>query len=81
LQTNPAHDALADWAFYRRLDAQADWLTAEARNDTNTIDWARNYLLDPDVLAPMGTWSDGTEVLSLRLYFGDDSSVKSFQDC
>jgi hypothetical protein len=81
LQTNPAHDALADWAFYRRLDAQADWLTAEARNDTNTIDWARNYLLDPDVLAPMGTWSDGTEVLPLRLYFGNDSSVKSFQDC
>lgn len=81
LQTNPAHDSLADWGFYRRLDAQADWLTAESRNDSNTIEWSRNYLLDPNVLAPMGTWSDGTEVLPLKLIFGRDTSIKKYQDC
>ena len=81
LQTNPAHDALADWAFYRRIDAQADWLTAETRNDTITIDWARNYLLDEAMLAPMGQWSDGTPVLALNLFFGEDVRIKEYQDC
>ncbi len=81
LQTNPAHDALADWAFYRRIDAQADWLTAESRNDSFTIDWARNYLLDEAMLAPMGKWSDGTPVLPLNLIVGEDVGVKKYQDC
>ena len=81
LQTNPAHDALADWAFYRRIDAQADWLTAESRNDTITIDWARNYLLDKAMLAPMGEWSDGTPVLPLNIFFGEDVRLKKYQDC
>ena len=81
LQTNPAHDSLADWAFYRRIDAQADWLTAESRNDTFTIDWARNYLLDDAMLSPMGQWSDGTPVLPLNLIFGEDARVKKYQDC
>jgi len=81
LQTNPAHDALSDWAFYRRIDAQADWLTAESRNDTFTIDWARNYLLDDEMLAPMGKWSDGTPVLPLNIFFGEDVRVKKYQDC
>ena len=81
LQTDPAHDTLSDWSFYRRLDAQADWLVAESRNDTFTIDWSRNYLLDESLLAPLGSWSDGTPVLPLRIFFGEDSNIAPYQDC
>ena len=40
LQTDPAHDTLSDWSFYRRVDAQADYLVAHGREDTFTADWA-----------------------------------------
>ena len=68
IPANEAHDLLADWAFYRRVDAQADWVVARSRGDFNTEDFAYNHLVDKSWLANMGKWSDGTSVLPLQLY-------------
>ncbi|RJV00347.1 MAG: hypothetical protein DWC10_00295 [Candidatus Poseidoniales archaeon] len=68
LQTDPARDVLSDWSFYRRIDAQADYLVAHARNDTFTANWAYQYMTDETMLTGMGSWSDGTPVLPLKLH-------------
>lgn len=80
LQTDPAHDTLADWSFYRRVDAQADFLVAKARNDTFTADWAFQYLTDEVMLANMGSWSDGTPVLPLLIHH-DALDKAAFSSC
>ena len=63
-----AHDTLADWAFYRRVDAQADWVVARSRGDYNTENFAYFHLIDGPLLRDMGEWSDGTPVLELEPY-------------
>ena len=65
---NEAHDTLADWAFYRRVDAQADWVVARSRGDFNTEEFAYFHLIDSPILRDMGEWSDGTPVLELQPY-------------
>jgi hypothetical protein len=81
LQTDPVRDALSDWSFYRRIDAQADFLVAHSRNDTFTSDWAYQYMTDETMLTGMGSWSDGTPVLPLRLHFNAIEDVEPFQTC
>ena len=66
LASTPVHDTLADHAFYRRVDAQAEWLVAMQRNDTFTASFAEAHLLDHELLLPMGTWSDGTAAKPLE---------------
>ena len=68
IPANEAHDTLADWAFYRRVDAQADWVVARSRGDYNTEDFAYFHLIDGPQLRDMGEWSDGTPVLQLQPY-------------
>ena len=80
LQSEPAHDSLADWGFYRRIDAQADYLVAHSRNDSITADWAFSYMMDETTLTHMGQWSDGMPVLPLKLY-NDALSHERFQNC
>ena len=81
LQTDPAHDTLSDWSFYRRVDAQADYLVAHGREDTFTADWAYQYMTDETMLTGMGEWSDGTPVLPLLWHTNAIGDVPSFQDC
>ena len=81
LQTDPAHDTLSDWSFYRRIDAQADYLVAHGRQDTFTADWAFQYMTDETMLTGMGSWSDGTPVLPLVWHTDAINSVASFGDC
>ncbi len=81
MPTDPARDRLADWGFYRRLDAQADYAVALSRNDTFTADFAFNYLTDETMLTTMGTWSDGTPVLPLRLYHDGLNTAQRFATC
>jgi hypothetical protein len=33
------------------------------------------------MLAPMGKWSDGTPVLPLNIFFGEDVRLRNYQDC
>ena len=66
LASTPVHDTLADHAFYRRVDAQAEWLVAMQRNDVFTSSFAEAHLLDHELLLPMGTWSDGTPAKPLE---------------
>ena len=81
MQTDPAHDRLSDWGFYRRIDAQADFVVAHSRNDTFTSDFAYHYLTDEVMLTNMGTWEDGTPVLPLQLVHNAVVSVEPFVSC
>ena len=80
LPANEAHDTLADWAFYRRVDAQADWVVAHSRGDLNTADFAYANLIDTGMLTNMGKWSDGVDVLPLQVY-SNPSESNRFADC
>ena len=75
-----AHDTLADWAFYRRVDAQADWVVARRRGDYNTENFAYFHLIDGPLLRDMGEWSDGTPVLKLEPY-SNAIQEKRFNHC
>jgi len=68
IPANEVHDSLADWSFYRRVDAQADWVVARSRADFNTEDFAYQHLIQGPLLEFMGEWSDGTPVLPLESY-------------
>ena len=81
LQTDPAHDRLSDWGFYRRIDGQADFLVAHARNDTFTAGWAMEYMTEPVTLTEMGEWSDGTAVVPLAWYTNALDNHSRFEDC
>ena len=81
LQTNPAYDRLSDWGFYRRIDAQADFLVAHGRNDSFTADWAYQYMIEEQTLTEMGKWSDGTQVLPLSVYHDALNTEPRFSDC
>lgn len=80
IPANEAHDTLADWAFYRRVDAQADWVVARSRGDYNTEDFAYFHLIDGPLLRNMGDWSDGTPVLELQPYT-NAIQEKKFSHC
>jgi len=81
LQTDPAHDTLSDWSFYRRVDAQADYLVAHGRDDTFTSDWAFQYMTDETMLTDMGAWSDGTPVLPIIWHTNAIDEVSAFREC
>lgn len=80
LPANEAHDTLADWAFYRRVDAQADWVVAHSRGDLNTADFAYANLINTGMLTDLGKWSDGVDVLPIQAYT-NPSEAKKFADC
>ena len=80
IPANEAHDTLADWAFYRRIDAQADWVVAQSRGDLNTADFAYANLVNVGMLTNLGKWSNGVDVLPIQAYTNpSDSSL--FTDC
>ena len=81
LQTDPAHDTLSDWSFYRRIDAQADFIVAHGRNDTFTAGWAYQYMTDETMLTGMGKWSDNTPVLPIIWHDDPLKRQPTFQDC
>ena len=80
IPANEAHDTLADWAFYRRVDAQADWVVAQSRGDYNTADFAYQNLVNTGMLTNMGKWSDGVDVLPIQAYTNPGEEPK-FADC
>ena len=80
IPANEAHDTMADWAFYRRVDAQADWVVARSRGDYNTENFAYFHLIDGPLLRDMGEWSDGTPVLELQPY-NNALQEKRFNHC
>ncbi|MEC7272169.1 MAG: hypothetical protein VXV85_00825 [Candidatus Thermoplasmatota archaeon] len=80
LPANEAHDTLADWAFYRRVDAQADWVVAHSRGDLNTADFAYANLVNTGMLTNLGKWSDGVDVLPIQAYTNPSES-KRFAEC
>lgn len=80
IPANEAHDTLADWAFYRRVDAQADWVVAHSRGDLNTADFAYANLINTGMLTNLGKWSDGVDVLPIQAFTHPSESEK-FADC
>ena len=73
LQASETHDTLADWAFYRRVASQADWMVTQNEN-------SRLALLDSDEFRYMGEWSDGTPVKELGVW-DDALSSNEFDYC
>jgi hypothetical protein len=76
------HEVLADWGFYRRADAQADYITAQSDGNTSTDISADTYLFNETWLANMGVWSDGVAVKEIAIY--DDAmneGTEQYQDC
>ena len=63
LPTNPAHDALSLWGFFKRIGAIAFYLSSIA-NSEDTDD-ARDYFTYGEKISIMGQWSDGTPVIPL----------------
>jgi|TARA_B100001094_G_scaffold333439_1_gene412277 hypothetical protein len=81
LQTDSVHDTLADWGFYRRIDAQADWVVARSRGDVITESWAYEHLLNSPLLTEMGEWSDGEPVLPLLVHHEALTMSEKFKRC
>lgn len=82
LQASQVHEVLADWGFYRRADAQADYITAQSDGNTSTDISADTYLFNETWLANMGEWSDGVAVKEIAIY--DDAmneGTEQYQDC
>ena len=82
MQTSQVHDIIADWSFYRRADAQADYMVAMTSGDNETADNARTYLMDSSSLSYMGEWSNGVAVNEMEIY-GDamHTGPQEYQDC
>ncbi|MAH91492.1 MAG: hypothetical protein CMA11_06960 [Euryarchaeota archaeon] len=80
LQASETHDSLADWSFYRRVAAQADWLVARTNGDIITENETLVELKDSQELRNMGQWSDGEDVEKLRVW---DNALNSdrFEHC
>ena len=80
IPANEVHDTLADWAFYKRVDAQIDWLVSRTWSDYNTEEFAYIHLTDNDLLTDMGEWSDGVKVLPMKTY-SEPLEAKVFDHC
>ena len=80
IPANEVHDTLADWAFYKRVDAQIDWLVSRTWSDYNTEEFAYIHLTDNDLLTDMGEWSDGVKVLPMKTY-SEPLEAKLFDHC
>jgi hypothetical protein len=80
LQASQTHDTLADWAFYRRVDAQADWVVSRSIGDTIAEENAYLSLIDSAELRYMGEWSDGTPVKEMSVY-SDAINDSEFEYC
>jgi len=80
LQATETHDDLADWAFYRRVANQANWLTSSLIGDTPSELHYRNQLTNTQDLKYMGEWSDGKPVKKLRVW-DDAINSEEFRHC
>ena len=68
LQATETHDTISDWAFYRRVDAQADWIVSRSIEDIDAEDNAYAHLTETAKLSYMGEWSDGTAVKQIGVW-------------
>jgi hypothetical protein len=82
LQASQVHEVLADWGFYRRADAQADYMVARSDGNTSTDISADDYLFNETWLANMGEWSDGVAVEEITVYHDAlNEGTEEYQDC
>ena len=82
IQTSQVHEELADWGFYRRADAQADYMVAQSSGDMITIASAGSYLQDPSSLSGMGEWSDGVPVNEITVFTDAmNDGTQEYRDC
>ena len=82
LQASQVHEVLADWGFYRRADAQADYMVARSDGNTSTDISADDYLFNETWLANMSEWSDGVAVEEITVYHDAlNEGTEEYQDC
>ena len=69
VQATPIRDSLADFAYYKRLEAQSSYLFGVANNDLDLILNSEKYFKnDGDELKNMGNWSNGIPVKKINVY-------------
>ena len=69
VQATPIRDSLADFAYYKRLEAQSSYLFGFANNDLDLVLNAEKYFKnDGDELKNMGNWSNGDPVKKIEIY-------------
>lgn len=82
LQASQVHESLADWGFYRRADAQADWLVSRIEGDSEAESYAFEHLIEGELLQDMGEWSDGVDVKKISVYSNAmEDGINDHQDC
>ena len=82
LQASQVHEVLADWGFYRRADAQADYMVARSDGNSSSDILAADYLFNETWLANMGEWSDGVAVEEITVYRDAlNEGTEEYQDC
>jgi len=82
LQASQVHEVLADWGFYRRADAQADYMVARSDGNASSDILAADYLFNETWLANMGEWSDGVAVEEITVYRDAlNEGTEEYQDC
>ena len=80
IQATTIRDALADFSYYKRIDAQAHYLFGVANEDLNAITLAGKYFFgDDDDLTNMGSWSNGVSVREIDVY--DDPFNSNLYEC
>ena len=69
IQASMIRDSLADYAYYKRIDAQAAYLVGIASDDLELMELAEPYFKgSSESVKSMGLWSDGMPVKKIEVY-------------
>ncbi len=69
IQASMIRDSLADYAYYKRIDAQATYIVGIANEDLELVELSEPYFKSStESVRNMGLWSDGVPVNNIEIY-------------
>tara|TARA_B100000945_G_scaffold55202_1_gene40534 strand:- start:7682 stop:9268 length:1587 start_codon:yes stop_codon:yes gene_type:complete len=69
IQATTVRDVLADFSYYKRIDAQASYLFGMANNKSDVVSNSKKYFIEgSDFLTDLGDWSNGIPVKKIDVY-------------
>ena len=69
IQASMIRDSLADYAYYKRIDAQAAYIVGTANDDLELVELSEPYFKSStESVRNMGLWSDGVPVNNIEIY-------------
>ena len=79
IQATTIRDVLADFSYYKRIDAQASYLFGIANNNLDLVNVSGKYFFqDSEELTSMGFWSNGVPVNEIEIY-NDPFNIDLYQ--